>query len=132
MASPLDSAQFVRLLDTRVREVSEAKFKELTSMIPMLFRMINSDSAWEEFYSVGATPDIPAFNGNLTFLGIAPGFHTRIEPKEYAGGIQIERKLMDDKKFPVFNNIAGGVGTAKHYNRCELGGLGLAYPFFFV
>lgn len=129
MASPLDSAQFVRLLDTRLREVSEAKFKELTSMIPTLFRVINSDSAWEEFYSIGAVPDIPAFNGNLSFLGIAPGYHSRIEPKEYAGGIQIERKLMDDKKYAVMDNMAGGLAVAAQRSREKQGVRAFANAF---
>jgi hypothetical protein len=59
----LDSAQFVRLLDARLREVAEGKYKSLPSMIPTFYRMVDSDSAWEEFYSVGAVPDIPEFYG---------------------------------------------------------------------
>ena len=59
MGSPLDSAQFVRLLDKRLREVAEGVYKDLPSQIATYYRMLSSDSAWEEFYSVGAYPDIP-------------------------------------------------------------------------
>ena len=112
MGSPLDSSQFVKLLDTRLREVAEAKYRDLPGMIPTLFRVINSDSAWEEFYSVGAVPDIPQFLGALTYLGVAPGYHVKIEPNEYAAGIQLERKLLDDKKYAVLDNRAAGLGEA--------------------
>jgi len=121
MGNPLDSAAFVKLLDTRLREVSEAKYKDLPTMIPKLFRSISSDSAWEEFYSVGAVPDIPEFNGRLSYLPIYPGFHTRIEPKEYAAGLQSERKLFDDKKYAVLDGRAEGLMEAAQRTREKKG-----------
>lgn len=129
MGSPLDSAQFVRLLDMRLRSVAENKYKDLPSMIPMLFNQISSDSAWEEFYSVGSVPDIPEFNGKLSYLGIAPGFTTRIEPKEYAGGIQSERKLLDDKKYAVLDRRAEGLMESAQRVREKKGVRAFAYAF---
>jgi len=96
----------------RLREVSENKYNELPSMIDKLYRVMSSDSAWEEFYGVGAVPDIPEFNGFLSSLGIAPGYHTRIEAKEYAGQIIAERKLIDDKKYSVLDGRAEGLMEA--------------------
>lgn len=121
MANPLDSAQFVRLLDQRLREVAEGEYKDLASMIPTLFRMLPSDSAWEEFYQVGAVPDIPEFVGKLTYLGISPGYHFKIEPKEWAGAIAAERKLIDDKKYPVLYDRARGLMQAAHRTREKQG-----------
>jgi len=129
MGSPLDSAQFVRLLDKRLRDVSENKYKDLPSRIPDFYNVINSDAAWEEFYSVGAVPDIPEFNGKLSYLGIAPGFHTKIEHKEYAAGIQSERKLIDDKKYAVLDNRAAGLMEAAVRTREKLGVRPFAYAF---
>lgn len=121
MASPLDSAQFVRLLDERLREVAENTYNELPSMIPQLYRVIDSDSAWEEFYSVGAVPDIPEFTGKLATLGIAPGYHYKIEPKQYGAEIQAERKLIDDKKYAVLDSRAAGLMTSAQRVREKLG-----------
>lgn len=121
MGSPLDSSQFVKLLDQRLREVAEGEYKDLASMIPTLFRMLPSDSAWEEFYSVGAVPDIPEFNGKLSYLGIAPGYHYKIEPKEWAAGIQAERKLIDDKKYGVLDGRAKGLMQSAHRVREKQG-----------
>ena len=123
MGNPLDSATFVKLLDTRLREVSEAKYKDLPTMIPKLYRIMPSDSAWEEFYSVGAVPDIGEFSGRLNYLPVYPGFHTRIEPKEYAGGLQSERKLFDDKKYSVLDGRAEGLMESAQRVREKKGAL---------
>jgi len=117
MGSPLDSSQFVRLLDKRLREVAEAKYKDLASMIPRLYRVLPSDSAWEEFYDIGALPDIPEFTGRLTYLGITPGYHKRIEPKEWALGMMHERKLLDDKKYAVLDRRAASLMESAHRTR---------------
>jgi hypothetical protein len=114
MGSPLDSAQFVRLLDTRLREVAEDKYKDLPSMIPKFYNMMTSDSAWEEFYSVGGVGDIPEFNGKITYLPIIPGWHKKVEHKEFAAGIVAERKLIDDKKYAVLDDRAGKLVVAAH------------------
>jgi len=129
MGNPLDSAAFVRLLDTRLREVSEAKYKDLPTMIPKLYRMLSSDSAWEEFYSVGAVPDIGEFNGRLSYLPVYPGYHTRIEPKEYAGGLQSERKLFDDKKYSVLDGKAEGLMESAQRVREKKGALPFTQAF---
>ncbi len=106
MGNPLDSAQFVRLLDKRLRLVEEAKYKSLPSMIPVLFDVLSSDSAFEEMFGVGSLPDIPLFTGKLTTLSIAPGFYNKVEHKEFAASVQADRKLIEDKKYAVLDNFA--------------------------
>lgn len=129
MGNPLDSAQFVRLLDKRLRMVEESKYKELLTMIPKIYNVIKSDSAWEEFFAVGAVPDIPEFSGKLQYLPVHPGFHTKIEPKEYAGALQAERKLIEDKKYPVLDARAEGLMVAAQRTREKLGVRPFAYAF---
>lgn len=114
MGNPLDSSSFVKLLLRYFREVSEKKYDALTSMIPKLFRILPSDSAWEEFYSVGEVPDIPEFNGKLSYLPIYPGYTTKIEHKEFAAGIQSERKLLDDKKYDVLADRGASLKVSAH------------------
>ena len=65
MGSPLDSGQFVRLLDERLREVAEGVYRDLPSQIPTYYRMLESDSAWEEFYSVPALLGIDISFGSV-------------------------------------------------------------------
>ena len=129
MPSPLTSQQFVRLLDERLKSVGEAVYNDLPSMIPTLFNVISDDSAWMEFFEIGAVPDIPEFNGKLSYLNVAPGFHTKIEHKEYAGGLMHERKLIDDKKYAVMENRSAGLMEAAQRKREKLGVRAWAYAF---
>lgn len=117
MSNPLISALFTRLLDKRLKDVSENKYKELKSMIPELFGVQSSDSAFDEYYDIGAMPDIPEFNGKLAYNGQSPGYYNKIETKEYAGGTTFERKLLDDKKYGVFDSRAEALMTAAHRTR---------------
>ena len=103
MAHPLKSAEFRRLLDARLTSVFEehAKKAELKSVIPTLFNVVSSSKAWEEHFYVTGVPDISEFSGKLAYLAQYPGFHKKIEHKEYAGGIAAERKLLEDKLYGV-------------------------------
>jgi hypothetical protein len=107
MGVPITSSQQVRLLQENLREVGEKRYEGIKSMIPETFRVVDSDSAREEFYDVGSLPDIPEFNGKLSTLSVAAGFHKIIEPKEFGAKVNIERKLIDDKKYAVLDNFAG-------------------------
>lgn len=109
MANPLDSGQFVRLLDKRLRQVAEGKYNDIQSRIADFYNVMKSDAAWEEFYEVGQFPDIPEFVGKLTSIGIGPGYHVKIAHKEYAAFAQAERKFLDDKKYAVLDNFAAGL-----------------------
>ena len=117
MGNPLNSATFIRLADKRVTDCweQEKKLRELKSMVNVLFNVASSDSAFEESFYVTGFPDIPEFNGKLTYLSAYPGSHKKVERKEFAGGVQAERNLMDDKKFGVFDSI--GKGLARSYDR---------------
>jgi phage major head subunit gpT-like protein len=129
MANPLVSSQFARLLDDRLRKVQVDAFKELPSYIDQFYGVIKSDKAWEEFYGVGAVPDVPVFSGTLEYLGVAPDYYTRIEPKEYAAGITIERKLIDDDRYDVIKGRQAGLAQSLVRVREKYGAQGFAYAF---
>ena len=126
----MTSSQFPRLLDKRLREVSERAFKELSEgKIEQLYRMLSTESAFEEFYEIGALPDIPEFNGELQFLSVTPGYYTKVEPKEFAGGVLFERKLLDDKKYNVMDNRAAMLAESGARVREKYGVRPFAYAF---
>lgn len=129
MANPLTSVQFVRLLDKRLKMVFENVFTELPPMIDTLYNRQSTDSAWEEFFEVGSLGDIPEFNGKLSYLSIAPGYYTKIEPKEYAAGIQFERKLLDDKKYAVLDGRADALSNSAKRTMDKLAVRPFAYAF---
>lgn len=106
LVSPLNSASFRRLLKKDLREVSENEFKALPSKIETFYKVLDSTMAAEEFYGVSGLPDIPTFNGQISYLGRAPGYHTKIEPKEFAAGVMTERKFIDDNQWGVLRDNA--------------------------
>ena len=129
MGSPIISENFIRLLDTRLKEVSSKTWDELPSQKGELYRDVPSDSAWEEFFSVGAVADIPAFNGKLEYLTQSPGYLTRIEPKEYAAGLAFERKFLDDKKYAVMSDQVESLTVAAQRTKAKIEVDPFAYAF---
>ena len=106
LASPLTSSAFVRLLKKDLFEVSENEYNDLPQQGKALYRVLSTDEAQTEFFGVGGLPDIPEFNGKLSYLGRAPGYHTKIEPKEFAAGVITQRKFIDDNQWPVLRDHA--------------------------
>ena len=129
MANPLNSAQFMRLMDDRLRIVYKDKYKFLPSMIDRFFGVISSDKAWEEFFGIGSVPDIVPFNGKLEYLSMAPDFYTRIEPKEFAGAIAVERSLLDNDRYGVIKSRQDGLVESEHRVREKYGVQPFAYAF---
>ena len=112
MGSPLTDKQFVRLLDDRLDKVYFNQFKELPSIKEKFYKIIKSKKAWEEFFSVGSIPDPEAFNGVIQYQAVSPGYHTKIEPLEYAGGITIQRRLLDTDRYDIIEGMSKGLATA--------------------
>lgn len=129
MGSPIISENFIRLLDTRLKEVSDKAWDELPSQKGELYRDVPSDSAWEEFFSVSGVSDIPAFNGKLDYLSMSPGYLTRIEPKEYAAGLAFERKFLDDKKYSVMDDQVEALTVAAQRTKAKIEVDPFAYAF---
>lgn len=129
MANPLVSAQFMRLLDDRLRIVYKDKYKGLDSAINQLFGVITSDKAWEEFFGIGAVPDIVPFNGKLEYVSVSPDYYTRIEPKEFAGAIAIEKSLLDNDRYGVIKTRQEGLVESEQRVREKYGVQPFTYAF---
>lgn len=115
MGNPLTKAPFIRLLDDRIDKMFAEESKGLPDIRPQLFKMMTSDKAWMEFYGVSDIPDAMPFNGIVQYQGVYPGYHTKIEPKEYANGIVAERRLLDTERYDVIEGRAKGL--ARSMNR---------------
>ena len=109
MGNPLGLEQFARLADKRLDDVMENYLRPYQELIGTLFGSMPLDKAFAELYDIGSMPDIPAFTGKLDYLDIAPGYYTRIEPKEYAAGIQMQKKMIEDKQYGVLDDLQGGL-----------------------
>jgi hypothetical protein len=112
MSNPLTDKQFVRLLDDRLTKVYKDRYKSLPSIIDKFFKRNKSKKAWEEYFAVGSVPDPELFNGVIQYQGVAPGYHTKITPVEYAGGITVQRRLLDTDRYDVIEGMSKGLATA--------------------
>jgi hypothetical protein len=112
MGNPLTDKGFVRLLDDRLTKVYQNKYKGLPLIIDKFFDRKKSKKAWEEYFSVGSVPDPELFQGIIQYQGVSPGYHTKITPMEYAGGITIQRRLIDTDRYDVIENMSKGLAVA--------------------
>lgn len=130
MGSPLVSGDFARLIDTFLRDVAndQKEYRDLESMIPKLYNMKTSTRAFEEHLSVSQLGDLPKFTGQLSYLPRYSGFLTKVEHAEYAGGVQSERKLIDDEQYGVLSDNAAGLMDSAERTKEKIG----VRPFAFA
>lgn len=124
MAIPVIGEEFQRLLDGRLTKVYEDNLTELhkvDEMIPKLYNVQSTSKAWEEYYDVGELSEVQPFTGKLQYANISPGYWTKIEPKQYALGVIIDRKFVDTKQYPVLDNFAKKLSSSAHGKREKLG-----------
>lgn len=112
MGNPLTDKQFVRLLDKRLTDVFTEEYDGLPMVIDKLYKRMPSKKAWEEFMSVSGVSDPEAFNGVIQYQSAYPGYTCKITPTEYAGGITIQRRLLDTDQYDVIEGMAKGLGEA--------------------
>ena len=113
MANLMTASRFPRLLDDRLTKVFENKLNAYApKMIDTLYKVSNTDKMFDEYTDIEALPDIPEFNGSLSYISNAPGFYSKIEQKEYGAITQFERKLIDFKRYSVLDDRVGNMAIA--------------------
>lgn len=128
MGNPATKTQFFRLLDDRIDKIVAEESKGLPDIRSKLFKMMTSDKAWMEFYGVSDVPDAMPFNGIVQYQGIYPGYHTKIEPKEYANGIVAERRLLDTERYDVIEGRAKGLTRSMNRTMNKIAHEPFIYP----
>lgn len=130
MGSPLTDKAFVRLLDERLTEVFFTNHgADLSEDIMTLFRVMDSNKAQEEFFGMGDVPDFTEMLGTINYSAVYPGYHTKIEPKEFANGIQVTRKLIDDDLYDVVDGRTARLGESARRTKDKYGCRPFAYAF---
>lgn len=112
MGNPLTDMDFVRLLDDRLITVYHDEYDGLPMVIDDLFTRIKDPRAWLEYYSVGSVPDPEEFHGVTQYQSVSPGFWTKITPTEWAGGIIVQRRLLDTDRYDVIESRTKGLARA--------------------
>ena len=91
-------------LTARFTRIFHETYEDLPDRIGDFFFRMSSNRINERFSSVGTYGTIPFFNGTVTYADIAQGYDSVITPLELAGGMQIERRLMDTDQHSVIDS----------------------------
>jgi len=98
------STNFGDLLDPRFQKIFHERYDELADMIPKFFSFpTNNGRSNMTWSSVGELADWPAFNGTVVYQQANQGYDITATHKEFASGVQIERKLFDDDQYQIMD-----------------------------
>lgn len=113
----LISENFGEILEPGLRKVFVDQFKQMTSQIPVLFNVQDSDKAVEHDLEMGDISDFEQFTGTVSYTDTKQGWKTNYEHQEYVKGIKIQRKLVEDDQYNVIKRQPQMLGTAAFRRR---------------
>lgn len=80
------------------------------SLLNTLYNVQESNRAVERRHGVGGMGDVPTFTGAIEYDSFEPLYRTDYTHIEYAKGIAVERKLIDDDEYGVISGRAQKLG----------------------
>lgn len=114
---PLISENWADLLEPGLRKVFDSAYRERPSNIPVLFNVQDSKKAVEHDLTTGDILDFQPMNGVVPYDDMGEGYETNYTHTEYARGIKIERKLVDDDQYGIINKRPRMLGLAGRRRR---------------
>lgn len=121
------SDHWTELVDPRMREAFFVGFTgddRRPSMLPSLFQIQTSDLKDEKVFPMGGI-DSKGWNfedsGRIQYTEPVPGYEETFTHKEFARGITVERKLIDDNRIQRALDAAGNLGDAAFRHREKAG-----------
>ena len=115
--NPMEQARFQELVRKGWDKVTGEATEELhqkESLRETLYSKMGADSAYYEKYGVSGLPDIPRFDGVMRYIDVSPGYGVRIEPDEFAAGVELERKLWENNLYNVMKDWPREFAVASH------------------
>jgi phage major head subunit gpT-like protein len=108
----VQSGNFAKLLEPGLRKVFFETYTEKPEQYGNFMRVKGSRKAKETDYHVAGTGMWPTKEsmGPISYEDIAPGDEAVYIHAEYAKGIQVERKLVDDEMYDVIDKMPKSLG----------------------
>jgi len=100
----LKSDNFEYLLDTRLKKVFEKTWKNVPSRLDKVYKKETSSKASEYEYSMGDIGLAEKFDGQINYQETYGQYRSTYTHEEYASGIRIGRKLLDDDQYNIISN----------------------------
>jgi phage major head subunit gpT-like protein len=112
MGNPLVSASFGDVLDVSIRDIASGQYDLGKSRIGDFFTVKDSDRETEKYSALIPLGKLSQFNDAITYLSAEQEYDVTATHIEFAGGIQIKRKLYDDDQFGVIKEFAQQLGDS--------------------
>ena len=109
---PLTSGNFADLLKPGLRRIFDIAMSRPSPMIDMLFSVESSGRFEEQYQGMGALGQVPPFDGTVPYHDFDAGYRTDIRNYEFAMGVQVERRLVDDDQFNQIRRRASNMADA--------------------
>jgi len=117
----VSEAAFTNIVQPGMKRVFANAFNEVPqgSLIGPLYKMDTSEKPDEKYLEVEDVGNMPTFSGDVTYTEFREGNRVTLTHNEYALGLKLQRKLIDDDLYGVINQMVAGMGNAARY-RMEL------------
>ena len=109
---PLTSGNFADLLKPGLKRIFDVGMSRPRPMMEMLFGQEVSTRYEEQYQGMGAQGLVPVFDGTVPYYDFDAGYRTDIRNYEFAQGIQVERRLVDDDQYNQINRRASNMADA--------------------
>jgi len=113
----VNNAQMTSVIEPGLKKVFTGALNEEAdqSLIGVLFQVVNSERANEDYLEMEDIGSMPEFTGDLTYTEFKQGNSKTITPKEFALGLKIQRKFFDDDLYGVVEQTVRQLGTVTRY-----------------
>tara|TARA_R110000824_G_scaffold127236_1_gene287246 strand:+ start:277 stop:1203 length:927 start_codon:yes stop_codon:yes gene_type:complete len=93
---PLTAGNFADVLKPGLKSVFDIAVSRPRPVMEMLFGVQSSTRFEEQYQGMGAQGLVPPFQGSVPYFDFDAGYRVDIRNYEFAQGVQIERRLIDD------------------------------------
>ena len=109
---PLTSGNFADLLKPGLKRIYDIAMSRPRPMMEMLFGQEASTRYEEQYQGMGAQGLVPPFDGTVPYHDFDAGYRTDIRNYEFAMGMQVERRLVDDDQFNQIKRRASNMADS--------------------
>jgi hypothetical protein len=109
---PLTSGNFADLLKPGLKRIFDIGMSRPRPIMEMLFGVESSTRFEESYQGMGAQGLVPPFDGTVPYHDFDAGYRTDIRNYEFAMGIQVERRLVDDDQYNQIRRRAGSMADS--------------------
>lgn len=116
--SVVSEAAFTNIIQPGLKKVFVNAFNVIPSggsLIGPMYNQLTSEKADEKFLETEDIGNMPVFTGDLSYTEFREGNTKTITHQEYALGLKLQRRLVDDDLYNVINRIVSQMGTVARY-----------------